>query len=249
MPDIKTILLVIYCLLLTAASSFSQIGNALVGSGSIIGTDTVAFLAQIGAGNLLSKQNCNTNCQVTLPVTKLKLEARRLNQQNVLLTWYTKTEVNNKGFAVQRSLGSTTSFEEISFVIGAGNSVKKISYSLKDLNPFEGTTYYRLQQVDLDGKTTYSNIADVKGQYQNKFAIFPNPARQSFNIFFSQLPIAEKYIINITDVLGKVVFSVQNTNIASTIVRMEPTGLMPGTYFISIKSVSQSYFGKLVIVR
>lgn len=249
MQNLRTILFAFYVVLLTPASLYSQIGNAVVGSGSPIGTNMVAFLTDIGAGNLSSKQNCNTNCQLTLPVTELKLEARRLNQQIVLLNWHTKTEVNNKGFWVQRSLGSINNFEAIGFINGAGNSNQKLSYSLKDLNPFEGTSYYRLQQVDLDGRTYYSNIADVKGLYQNKFTIIPNPARQSFNIFFRQLPLAEKYIINITDVLGKVVFSVQNTTIASTNFRIAPLGLTPGTYFISVKGVSQSYFGKLVIVR
>ena len=127
MQNLRTILFVLYVVLFAPGNLFAQIGNAIVGSGSPIGTDTVAFLTDIGAGNLLSKQNCNTNCQLTLPVTELKLEARRLNQQHVLLNWYTKTETNNKGFWVQCSLGSITNFEAIGFINGAGNSIQKIS--------------------------------------------------------------------------------------------------------------------------
>ena len=77
--------------------------------------------------------------------------------QDVRLDWVTEQEHNNAGFEVERAL-SDGNFEKILEVRGAGNSDMRRSYTAYDRFPKAGSMQYRLKQLDLDGKTHYSEI-------------------------------------------------------------------------------------------
>ncbi|TAE44537.1 MAG: BspA family leucine-rich repeat surface protein, partial [Cytophagales bacterium] len=106
-----------------------------------------------------------------LPITLLSFEGKRTNENNVLLQWKTATELNNKGFEVQKS-NNVIDFKKITFVDGAGNSSVIKNYSLNIQNSDD--MYYRLKQIDFDGSFSYSNIIFVKG-IENIVNVYPNP--------------------------------------------------------------------------
>ena len=114
----------------------------------------------------------------TLPVTLLSFNATRINNNKVLLNWKTTNELQNKGFEVERSLGNTNLFEYINFVPALLNNSTEKKYTLSDNNNFDGLSYYRLKQIDLDDKFVYSKIEVVKG-YTNTptIKIYPNPVK------------------------------------------------------------------------
>jgi hypothetical protein len=87
----------------------------------------------------------------TTPV-KLTSFTATAKAADAFLNWTTASEINNKGFDVERSVDGRT-FESIGFVKGAGNSTRMLNYSLTDAKAFEKTPvmYYRLKQVDFDG--------------------------------------------------------------------------------------------------
>ena len=91
-------------------------------------------------------------------------------------------EINNKGFYVERSKNGKD-FSSIGFVKGAGNSNKIVNYtytdvSLKDINVSK--TYYRLNQVDMDGKSTYSKVISLSLENPanaGNWKLYPNPVK------------------------------------------------------------------------
>ncbi len=103
------------------------------------------------------------NCGHPVPVEWLTFEAERVDADNVLLTWSTASEKDNKGFEVQRRLEHEDEFAVVGFIPGQGNSVNITRYQFTDPNAYEGLSYYRLKQVDFNGTFEYSEIRVVSG--------------------------------------------------------------------------------------
>lgn len=116
------------------------------------------------------------NSCIPLPVTLHSWMAERRNEW-VRLQWTTVTEYMNRGFSVQRLNGD--SWQTIGFVPSTapnGNSNTVIRYEFTDLNRTNDVAQYRLQQEDLDGKTTLSETRLVYGMNQGgKLLVYPNP--------------------------------------------------------------------------
>ena len=95
----------------------------------------------------------------TLPVTWLSFDATP-NGKQVDLHWVTATEINNDYFIVTRS-ADAYGFETLGSIDGSGNSTQQLSYGYTDYNPLPGISYYRLLQVDYDGRIHRSQIIAV----------------------------------------------------------------------------------------
>jgi hypothetical protein len=100
------------------------------------------------------------DCIVPLPIVLLSFNATKLNEHTSLITWETISEKDNEYFLIERSIDGIN-FETIGKVKGAINSSSLIAYSFIDENPALGVNYYRLKQVDLDTKSSYSSIKSV----------------------------------------------------------------------------------------
>jgi hypothetical protein len=96
----------------------------------------------------------------TLPVQLIYFTAQKQNEQ-VLLQWSTANEQNSKNFIVERSLDGNN-WNNIGIVAASGNSNSPINYSYSDSHPALGMNYYRLLQMDQDGKSSYSQVRVVK---------------------------------------------------------------------------------------
>ncbi len=108
----------------------------------------------------------------TLPIELLDFRATTEGSA-VHLEWATATEDQNAYFSVQRS-GDNATFQEIDRVLGAGTSQVTMFYSCVDHAPLPGTSYYRLQQVDTDGNSTFSPVVSVLHD-PGSTTVFPNP--------------------------------------------------------------------------
>ena len=111
---------------------------------------------------------------VLLPLKILTFNANKENTI-VKVNWQTTNEINTSHFMVQRS-SNGISFNSIGRT-EARNTGGNNSYSLTDANPINGVNFYRLQMVDIDGKTTYSPIVKIVFAGKNELQLFPNPAR------------------------------------------------------------------------
>jgi autotransporter-associated beta strand protein len=141
------------------------------------------------------------------PITLLYFNAKANNEQ-VDLSWSTISEVNNDYFEVQRSVNGKD-FESIDKIAGAGNHKGELNYNSFDENPYNGISYYRLKQVDFDGKTSYSTIKMVEINKGNEtlpvsIQLYPNPSKDgSSTIVLDRLPENTIVTVTITDMLGK----------------------------------------------
>ena len=114
-----------------------------------------------------------------LPLNLLHFDAVK-NKTNVQVNWQTTNEINTSHFIVQRS-ASGTNFNNIGRV-EAKNTSSTHDYSLTDASPVEGVNFYRLQMVDIDGKTTYNPIIKIVFTGKNELQVFPNPAKNIITV-------------------------------------------------------------------
>lgn len=150
------------------------------------------------------------NLSNPLPVKLLTFNAS-LQNKDVVLSWVTAMEQNNKGFELQRSFDSKT-FEAIGFVTGKGNSNKNEKYSYTDVNVKAANTnviYYRLKQIDFDGQFTYSQVAKINTDEQaSVFNVsgYPNPIKDEYYVSVNAVNNANA-VLQLFDLQGKLVLT------------------------------------------
>ncbi len=152
----------------------------------------------------------------TLPVELSSFNAVQIGS-DVLLKWRTETEINNFGFDVERAIninGSARYWTKIGFVAGNGNSNSPKDYSFTD-NPATGNKpYYRLKQIDSDGKIEYSNVINIDLEIPDQYRLhqnYPNPFNPATSITYS-LPSDGMVSLKIYDMLGGEVITLINEN-------------------------------------
>ncbi|MFN4008129.1 MAG: T9SS type A sorting domain-containing protein [Chitinophagaceae bacterium] len=165
-----------------------------------------------------------------------------LKGNDALLNWNTLSEQNNKGFNVERSLDGKN-FSTIGFVKGS-NIANGASYSFTDANVKGGVVYYRIQQVDFDGKTSYSRIVTIN---KAKFVwdILPNPIQKEGAVRLN-LDQKAQVSIQITGLDGKVVTSINKGELAEGTHTVPFYLTTPGTYVVRLL-VNGEAFTKTVI--
>ncbi|MCE7044646.1 T9SS type A sorting domain-containing protein [Dyadobacter sp. CY312] len=113
-----------------------------------------------------------------LPVRLVAFTAKKVDT-GVHLQWRTASEINNKGFLVERSPNGLN-WNQIGFVDGNGTISQTQHYVWEDRNPIAGINYYRLRQIDLDGKTEYSRIIPVRFEdAAGSITVWADAARQA----------------------------------------------------------------------
>jgi len=147
------------------------------------------------------------------------------------LKWETATESNNKGFEVLKSDNNGT-FQRIGFVLSkatGGNSSGKLTYEFFDASLGKGVTLYRLNQIDLDGRSKLSEIRSVKGEeIQNSLTIFPTPSTTGdVSISITGLQLFDLYVV---DMNGKVIREFKR----SSTDYFKITNLQSGMYIVKI---------------
>lgn len=169
------------------------------------------------------------------PVTLVNFSGEKAGSANKLI-WSTSTEVNNRGFELERSADGRN-FTGLTFVNSKaenGNSNSLLNYSYIDARPLSGNNYYRLKQIDKDGKTTYSDIVVLKAKATEitLSSVYPNPATRELNMIITS-PRAEKVTIVVTDLTGKMIMQ-QNAQlvIGDNQSQMNVQQLAAGTYLI-----------------
>ncbi|MDF1673046.1 MAG: T9SS type A sorting domain-containing protein [Vicingaceae bacterium] len=174
-----------------------------------------------------------SNCGVCtiLPVELINFKGSAYDNNN-LITWKTESEINNDYFVLERSNGGAT-FYEVATINGAGNSNNLLEYSYQHNNPQE-IEYYRLRQVDFDGKVAYSKIIVVKRKDIINVNLFPNPTNN--NLFFDiNNSNNEVYKIKYIDLIGNTIE--ENINIlkgTNNYKLSKFNTLKSGIYFINI---------------
>ena len=175
-----------------------------------------------------------------LPV-ELTAFTATLRNAKVNLAWSTASEKNSKGFEVQRSQNGKD-FATLQFVAGQGTTSSTTNYAAVDAQPFGGTSYYRLKQVDHDGTFAYSPVAVVTNgaATANEVSLYPNPAQDVVTVSLGQLP-AVGARVTVADMMGRVVLSDK----LGANGELSVAQLQTGTYIVTVETGGQKISRKL----
>jgi hypothetical protein len=171
-----------------------------------------------------------------LPVTMLSFTGKSVDGTSQL-NWVTATEQNNSHFVVERSKDGRA-FSTLSNAIASkannGTSETPLNYGYTDATPFQGHNYYRLQQHDIDGKTSFSNVVDVYFGNETMVTLYPNPVNSIMNVDINT-PKATSATMKVTDATGRVVkvVSMQLSAGANT-TQVDLQGIADGMYMVHI---------------
>jgi hypothetical protein len=183
----------------------------------------------------------------TLPVSLTEFKATK-NGNSTLLNWRTESESNNKGFALERSENGID-WTQIQFVNGNGTTSTAKNYFATDNNPINGLNYYRLVQIDYDGKQTNSAPLSVKFSFAQQIALsfYPNPAKNNLTVFLDKLENNDA-TLELISVEGKKIKTIKlNKQDANNSISIDLKGFDKGIYLLSLKDGANSKTSKLLI--
>ena len=155
-------------------------------------------------------------------------------------------EQNNKYYEIERS-GDGRTYEKIG-VINSTVTNGEATYSFTDSKPLN-KNLYRIKQVDIDGKSSYSNIIVVSfDKFTNKWEVFPNPATSKVNVLS-----AEDYSnveISLIDLNGKLIHTTRKGNTTKgEVITIPVQNLSKGLYSLKIQTKEGEVTVKKVIVQ
>lgn len=178
-----------------------------------------------------------------LPVNWLNFEALYADG-NVKLNWLTAMELNNSYFEVEMSTDAIR-FIPVGKLASKGNSNIPVSYDYLHVQPRAGKLYYRIKQVDVDGKSSYSKVIqiNINGSGNATPTLYPVPAANNVTIHFGRP--APNALIEILSSDMKLVYAekINNTLLTKNIY----TGnWAAGTYIIKLTAGKNSYILRFV---
>ncbi|HYK54877.1 MAG TPA: T9SS type A sorting domain-containing protein, partial [Flavisolibacter sp.] len=162
-----------------------------------------------------------------LPVTWLYVNAKEKNNVAVI-EWATAQEINNDYFLVQRSTDGMH-YSDIAKIKAYGNSNTSRNYAYTD-GSVSGVIYYRIQQVDIDGKKSDSKVVKVTVAGHDKVQLLQNPVHDNLRLKCTEEQIGGRLII--TDASGRVV---NKTTITSNLLTINTSNLINGVYYLSVQ--------------
>lgn len=186
-----------------------------------------------------------------VPVELISFSATIIDSK-VKLDWFTATETNNSGFAVERAT-DLSNFEELIFIGGNGTTLERNVYSYLDESVQSGIYHYRLKQIDFDGSFEYLNTVSVDLGMPGGFVLkqnYPNPFNPSTNIEF-QLPVSGFISLKVFDVLGNQVKTLINEEKKAGFYQMafDASDLPSGVYLYKLSTESFSDIKKMTVLK
>ncbi|WP_139281045.1 hypothetical protein [Reichenbachiella agariperforans] len=186
--------------------------------------------------------------EVSLPVSWVSFTASLYNdEKDVLLKWLTASEISNDGFYVEKSTDGQN-FDEIGFVKGHGNINSVSSYQFVDFE-FGSSAYYRLKQVDFDGKYDFSRtVHTIKSRAETPLKhlnIYPNPSSQE--IVIDGLPEG-LYSVLLVDITGSLLLQLTGVSPQQALILINDvlSNHHSGTFVVKFVSSGYSSSGKIL---
>jgi len=174
----------------------------------------------------------------------------------VFLIWSTATEVNNKGFEIERSINDT--WGKITFISGMGTTTRISNYSYTDNLPaiFPNNIFikYRLKQIDHNGSYIYSDVISLESDLvPDKYSLsqnYPNPFNPNTRINYS-IPERSFVIIKVYNLLGKEIATLVNEEkaVGNYEVEFSADNHSSGVYFYKIQAKGFTDIKKFILMK
>jgi hypothetical protein len=163
-----------------------------------------------------------------LPVTWLSFEAERVNA-DAHLNWITAQEQRCSLYEIERSADGMN-YQKLGQQL-CRNSQSAQNYNHIDVSPGKGTFYYRIRQVDTDGKFEYSPVRRVSFGEDAIVKVFPNPVRGVMQM----VNVPGNSDIRLYDATGRLVLQSRN---AQPVTQMQVGHLPSGIYELLITTIT-----------
>jgi len=242
-------------------TSSTPVGYSIGLSGS--GTNYNNFTWEINSDDSPGQENDNQALPVELISFSIEVVSKKVN-----IRWETATEINNYGFEIQRFFISPNLLngneiiipendEEwaiVGFIKGYGNSNSIKNYNFIDTKiQSAGRYYYRLKQIDFDGRYEYSDRIEVNLSLPAKIQLnqnHPNPFNPTTNIQFN-LPLNAYVNLSVFNILGEKVTELLNGEIPAGYhnVVFDASDLISGIYFYKLEANNFSKVRKMMLVK
>lgn len=144
-----------------------------------------------------------TRNDAVLPITLTRFTGKAISENKVELAWSTASEYNNDRFEIERSTDGSK-FNLIGTVKGQLYSKEIKDYNFVDEQANTGINYYRLKQVDVDGKYEYSDI--IATSIKTKNIEVKNHLFRSGQLSIAlESPIQSEVVMQLVDITGKII--------------------------------------------
>ncbi|WP_158010064.1 T9SS type A sorting domain-containing protein [Hymenobacter glacialis] len=159
------------------------------------------------------------------------------------LNWATASEKNSSHFVVERSTGSNAGFQAIGQVQSVGNSSRAQTYTLRDEEAASqgvAVLYYRLRQVDVDGKQAFSPVVSVvvdQRSSTSRLQVYPNPTSDVRSVMIRLQDLPAGSTVQTYSPLGRLVSRMPVTEAGATRLVL-PATLAPGMYYVVLRGAS-----------
>ena len=226
-----------------------ELGGIVVNSPNLTDSGTFIIIPPIFAVRL------NITYTNALPVELTSFTGTR-EGSTVKLNWTTASEINNKGFDVERK-SQNSAWDKAAFVEGYGTTTEIHSYSYTDDLSKTAVTYplfYRLKQIDYDGTVSYSEELEIEAAFAPADFVleqnYPNPFNPTTSISYS-IPEYSYITIKVFDILGNEIETLVNEQkpAGSYEVTWNAVNYPSGIYFYRLQAGSFVDMEKMVLLK
>jgi hypothetical protein len=222
-------------------------GSAWVshGNGGTTGNAATGTVSSSAAITSFSPFALGTTSPVNpLPVEWLSFACSKTNTGTVKLTWITASELNSDYFSIEKSKDGL-SFQSIGKMKASGTTNNTNRYIYEDSSINSGRAYYRLKQVDLDGKFEYSEVCYVNSPVEEyTLKIYPNPGS---NTVYIDLGGEEALSFSVLNNLGQKLSVPSYDGDAKKV--LDTSNLTAGFYIIEVTIDRKVFKEKIMIQR
>lgn len=222
-------------------------GSAWVshGNGGTTGTSAAGTVTSSAAVTSFSPFALgSTTSNNPLPVELTSFSCNKISNGTVQLSWITASESNSDYFSIEKS-NDGIRFESIGKKAASGNSTDAVRYTFVDTDPNAGKAYYRLKQIDLDGKSEYSDLCFVNNELEEyKLKVYPNPAGNTVYVNFgTNVSPSVSVLNNWGDEVPVKVYDGDNGKVLDT------SNLPDGFYIIQVTIDRKTFKEKVIVQR
>jgi hypothetical protein len=229
-----------------------HITDAILGSifNSGILSDSGSYIIPNGIAFTSAKLFMHYESAVPVEITLFSalLEGNKIN-----LKWQTASEINNKGFDVERKIDHS-SWQKIGFVQGYGTSSKSNDYVFVDKVDKSGKVHtFRLKQIDYDGSYIYSSEVSVNISAPIDFSLYqnyPNPFNPATTIAFS-IPYKTNVKLTIYNQIGQLVDELVNSVLEAGTYNFtwNAENISSGIYLYKIQTENFKSIKKMTLIK
>jgi|GEM_PF-916570 fibronectin-binding autotransporter adhesin len=181
-----------------------------------------------------------------LPIQLISFTAE-CNNSAALVQWATASENNNNYFTVEKTQDGIN-YQPVATIKGNGTTNATHYYSVTDYEPFEGTSYYRLSQTDIDGHVTYFNQTDFHACEDVKSILAYSNGSDNITVRINSA-VNDVYAIEIINSVGQTILNL-NQAVSVGLNQFDfPVATTSGVYFIRVSSPSKTYTNKVLLIR